>query len=54
MKVVRELEDRQRYDEVKFAQAGTGPVVRTFKFDPTKVKDRNKNPPIDVNAKVKS
>lgn len=52
MQVTREIQDRQRYDEVRFAKAGTGPVVRTFKYDPTKsAKPMSK--PIDVQAKLK-
>lgn len=47
MKVTKELEERERYDEMRFKKAGVGPVVRTFKHDPTKRKI------ISVKAKVK-
>lgn len=47
MKISREIEDRQRYDEIRFKKAGTGPVVRTYKHDPTKKV-------INVQAKVKA
>jgi YidC/Oxa1 family membrane protein insertase len=38
MKVARELSERQRIDEMKFRDAGTGPLVKTYKYDPTKQK----------------
>ncbi|KAG8235617.1 hypothetical protein J437_LFUL014875 [Ladona fulva] len=37
MKITRELEERQRFDEVQFLKAGRGPIQKTFKNDPTKV-----------------
>ncbi|KAJ6641722.1 Mitochondrial inner membrane protein OXA1L [Pseudolycoriella hygida] len=37
MKISRELAERERIDMVQFQRAGTGPIVKTFKFDPTKV-----------------
>ncbi|XP_025834334.1 mitochondrial inner membrane protein OXA1L-like [Agrilus planipennis] len=36
LKVSKEIEDRQRFDEVQFRRAGRGPVVKTYKYDPTK------------------
>ncbi|KAH8380198.1 hypothetical protein KR009_009443 [Drosophila setifemur] len=36
MKITKEIEERQRLDEIRFAKAGKGPLVKTFKFDPTK------------------
>ncbi|XP_068232891.1 mitochondrial inner membrane protein OXA1L isoform X2 [Palaemon carinicauda] len=48
MKVTRELEERERYDEMRFKKAGAGPVVRTFKHNPTKKRV------INIQAKVKS
>lgn len=36
MKITSELEGRKRYDEMQFQRAGKGPVVKTYKFDPTK------------------
>lgn len=38
MKLAREVEDRRRLDQINFEKAGTGPIVRTYKFDPTKAK----------------
>lgn len=36
LKLSREIEDRRRLDQINFERAGTGPLVRTYKFDPTK------------------
>lgn len=36
MKISKELEDRQRIDEIRFQKAGKGPLVKTYKNDPTK------------------
>jgi len=36
MKISKEIEERQRLDEIRFAKAGKGPLVKTYKFDPTK------------------
>lgn len=36
MKLTRELEGRKRLDEINFQKAGTGPLVKTYKYDPTK------------------
>lgn len=36
MKITKEIEERQRLDEIRFAKAGKGPLVKTFKYDPTK------------------
>lgn len=47
MQISKEIEERQRYDEMRFTKAGTGPVLRTYKHDPTK---RNT---ISVKAKIK-
>jgi len=35
MKISRELEERARIDEIRFQKAGKGPLVKTFKYDPT-------------------
>ncbi|KAK3872004.1 hypothetical protein Pcinc_022892 [Petrolisthes cinctipes] len=45
MKVSREIADRANYDSIRFRKAGSGPVTRTYKQNPTKV--------IDVQAKVR-
>ncbi|XP_031619688.1 mitochondrial inner membrane protein OXA1L isoform X2 [Contarinia nasturtii] len=39
LKLSREIEDRRRLDQINFEKAGTGPLVRTYKFDPTKMKN---------------
>lgn len=36
MKITKELEERQRIDEIRFQKAGTGPLIKTYKYDPTK------------------
>lgn len=38
MKITKQLSDRERVDTVQFNSAGKGPVVKTFKYDPTKQK----------------
>ncbi|XP_055631958.1 mitochondrial inner membrane protein OXA1L [Toxorhynchites rutilus septentrionalis] len=35
MKISRELEERTRVDEIAFQRAGKGPLVKTYKYDPT-------------------
>jgi YidC/Oxa1 family membrane protein insertase len=35
MKISKELEERQRFDEIQFQRAGRGPVQKTYKYDPT-------------------
>lgn len=35
MKITRELEERARIDEITFQKAGKGPLVKTYKYDPT-------------------
>lgn len=37
MKITRELAERERIDEIQFQRAGQGPLVKTYKYDPTKV-----------------
>lgn len=36
VKITKEMEDRQRYDEMSFRRAGRGPIPKTYKYDPTK------------------
>lgn len=36
MKITRQIEERQQIDQIRFAKAGRGPLVKTFKYDPTK------------------
>ncbi|KYQ48195.1 Mitochondrial inner membrane protein OXA1L [Trachymyrmex zeteki] len=38
MKITKQLSDRERADAVQFNSAGKGPIVKTFKYDPTKQK----------------
>nr|CAD7430370.1 unnamed protein product [Timema monikensis] len=35
LKITKELEERQRVDEIKFQRAGRGPIQKTYKYDPT-------------------
>lgn len=49
MKITRELEDRQKLDQIRFQKAGKGPIVKTFKYDPTKHTEPVNSTP--VNAK---
>lgn len=35
MKITRELEERERIDEINFSRAGKGAVKKTYKYDPT-------------------
>lgn len=34
MKAVSKLEERQRFDARRFEEAGRGPVVKTYKYNP--------------------
>lgn len=44
MKITRELAERERIDEIQFQRAGKGALVKTYKYDPTKVKPTNQQP----------
>ncbi|CAG2062376.1 unnamed protein product, partial [Timema podura] len=44
MKITKELEDRQRVDEIKFQRAGRGPIQKTYKYDPTRPTAAGKDP----------
>jgi YidC/Oxa1 family membrane protein insertase len=35
MKITKELEERQKLDELQFHRAGKGPIQKTYKYDPT-------------------
>lgn len=50
MKISRELAERERIDSIQFQRAGSGPLVKTYKFDPTKVQ---KMPTVLDSATVK-
>jgi len=41
MKISKQLADRERADVVQFSAAGKGPIVKTFKYDPTKQKKQS-------------
>ena len=38
-KIVQEIEERQRVDEIAFKKAGSGPLIKTYKYNPTKQKN---------------
>ncbi|GFY60866.1 mitochondrial inner membrane protein OXA1L [Trichonephila inaurata madagascariensis] len=40
-KVLGAISDRRRMDEMRFQKAGTGPVPRTYSYDPTKARPAN-------------
>lgn len=54
-KTTQAVQDRRRYDEIQFSKAGYGPVLKTFKYDPTKKSSppSRKQSPISVSATVK-
>jgi len=41
MKISRQLENREQADVMQFNKAGKGPLIKTFKYDPTKQKELN-------------
>jgi YidC/Oxa1 family membrane protein insertase len=51
MKITRELDERARVDEIRFQKAGRSPLVKTYKYDPTK--PRPAAPANSVQAKPK-
>jgi hypothetical protein len=40
-KIARKLEDRRTIDDINFKKAAIGPIKKTYKYDPTKVENRN-------------
>lgn len=40
-KVLAAVEDRRRMDHIRFQKAGTGPIPRTYSYDPTKPRPAN-------------
>lgn len=36
IKITKQLEERKSLDDLQFRRAGKGPVVKTYKYDPTK------------------
>lgn len=36
MKITQEMQERQRLDEIRFQKAGSGPLIKTYKYDPAK------------------
>lgn len=45
MRITRELEERERIDEINFSRAGKGAVKKTYKYDPTQTR-----PPRNIGA----
>jgi len=41
MKISKQLAAREHADTVQFNSAGKGPIVKTFKYDPTKQKKQS-------------
>ncbi|EZA54730.1 Mitochondrial inner membrane protein OXA1L [Ooceraea biroi] len=39
MKISKDMDNRQRVDAIQFSRAGKGPLLKTFKYDPTKRKE---------------
>ncbi|CAG7785148.1 unnamed protein product [Allacma fusca] len=37
MKITKQLEERERFDEQMYKRAGRAPIPKTYKYDPTKV-----------------
>lgn len=40
-KILASVEERRRMDDIKFQKAGTGPIPRTYSYDPTKPRPSN-------------
>jgi YidC/Oxa1 family membrane protein insertase len=51
MKITRELDERARIDEIRFQKAGRSPLVKTYKYDPTKPRSPVNAPSNAVQAK---
>ncbi|KMQ94442.1 mitochondrial inner membrane protein oxa1l [Lasius niger] len=41
MKISKQLAARERADAIQFSAAGKGPIIKTFKYDPTKQKGQS-------------
>lgn len=41
MKISKQLADRERADVIQFTAAGKNPIIKTFKYDPTKPKKQS-------------
>lgn len=48
MKISKELEERRKLDELRFQRAGKGPIVKTFKYDPTKQTEPISSDPVSA------
>ncbi|KAJ8982667.1 hypothetical protein NQ317_017657, partial [Molorchus minor] len=48
VKLTKELEARRRLDEIQFQRAGKGPIVKTYKYDPTKQTEPTKSASISA------
>ena len=44
-KLLAQVEDRQKTDAKRFKEAGQGPLVKTYPYNPTKVNDTAANKP---------
>ncbi|XP_057661340.1 mitochondrial inner membrane protein OXA1L [Diorhabda carinulata] len=51
MKITKQLEERKRLDELAFQRAGKGPIVKTYKYDPTKQTEPDKSAPVSVKSR---
>ncbi|XP_045463434.1 mitochondrial inner membrane protein OXA1L isoform X2 [Harmonia axyridis] len=48
IKISKEIEERRRLDELRFRRAGKGPIVKTYKYDPTKQMNPTSSAPISA------
>ncbi|XP_018565117.1 mitochondrial inner membrane protein OXA1L isoform X2 [Anoplophora glabripennis] len=48
IKITKELEERTRLDDIQFHRAGRGPIVKTYKYNPTKQTHPTKSAPISA------
>ncbi|XP_050517119.1 mitochondrial inner membrane protein OXA1L [Diabrotica virgifera virgifera] len=51
IKITKALEERKRLDELSFQRAGKGPIVKTYKYDPTKQVDPSKTAPVSAKSR---
>lgn len=40
-RLIKEMEDRHRIDEIKFRKAGLGAIEKTYPYDPTKQRPKS-------------
>lgn len=41
MKITSELQNRERVDKMAFMKAGRDPIIKTYKYDPTQVRQQS-------------